>query len=55
MGQAVEQWYCLFLTILQNEIHDFSLSFELSTLVCEKVKINIIVKFGIVPLIPVKN
>ena len=25
-------WYCLFLTILQNEIQDFSLSFELVAL-----------------------
>ena len=24
-------WYCLFLTITQNEIHDFLLRFELST------------------------
>ena len=30
-------WYCLFLTILQNEIQDFFISFELSTLGSERV------------------
>ena len=31
-------WCCLFLTILQNEIQDFFLNFELSTLGSERVK-----------------
>ena len=35
------KWCCLFLTILQNEIHDFLLSFELSTLGSERVNRNL--------------
>ena len=30
-------WCCLFLTILQNEIQDFSLGFEFSTIGSERV------------------
>ena len=31
-------WYCLFLTILQNEIQDVFLSFELNTFGSEKLR-----------------
>ena len=41
---SVFKWYCLFLTILQNEIQDFSFSFELSTLGSERVQTSLRVK-----------
>ena len=39
LSSSILTWCCLFLTILQNEIHDFFHSFELNTLGSERVKL----------------